>query len=249
LEPIPCIGIPYCNRFDLLLRCVRSIDAPAREVVIVDQCIEPLTPVQHTELREACASPLRFSTHRNSGCAGAWNEIIRSTPASYWMLVNNDIEFAPGDLAAMHAYVINNPRHVAFLGNHGASWWAVTAVGILSAGLFDENFWPAYLEDCDWFYRCNLLGLSLVDVLGLKSRHGDADQPKSCTSRSNTELGLAIVRCVDQNYGYYERKWGGPNGRERHRNPFNNPKWPPWAWRFDPAWRARLAADAKAAWP
>jgi len=34
-------------------------------------------------------------------------------------------------------------------------------------------------------------------------------------------------------------KWGGLNELEVFKAPFNDPHWPIWAWRFDPAFRAQ----------
>jgi GT2 family glycosyltransferase len=248
-EPIPCIGIPYCNRLDLLLRCVRSIDEPVEVVLIIDQCVEPLTNLQRKELKAACAWPMRFSTHRNSGCAGAWNEIIRSMPAPYWLLVNNDIQFTPGDLAKLRDHLVAHPEHAAAYGNHGASWWGVTSKGVRDVGTFDENLWPAYYEDNDWFLRCNLLGLKHSQIFGGNARHGDAAQRGSCTLHANSAIREAISWCFKQNQEYYKLKWGGLCKQETFEHPFNDPAHPAWAWRFDPARRVRLASRASAACP
>jgi GT2 family glycosyltransferase len=197
--------------------------------------------------------------------AGSWNEVIKLFPAPFWMLANNDIEFAPGDLEKMaqaawlHAEA-TSPRpsppeaerektKVAMLyGNHGASWFVITRHGVQSVGLYDENFYPAYLEDCDWARRADLAGARRLNVEDLHAIHGEAtdaaDQTKgSCTIHSDERLAQANMRTHGRNFEYYRAKWGGINGEEKFQTPFNDPHWPIWAWKFEPGMRERQQED------
>lgn len=237
MQRIPVLGIPFYNRADLLARCLRSIDYPVDKLVIVNQ--GPLYPERAEELTPS-AREYHVIQHPNAGVAGAWNEIIKLFPAPWWMLVNNDIEFAPGDLEKMAkaAHGTNGTDTTGiYYGNHGASFFIITQFGVRFAGLFDENLYPAYLEDCDMSRRMDLLGVPRRNVEGIRSRHGDSKLTGSCTINSDPELARKNGRTHGRNFDYYKAKWGGINGKEIYEHPFNDALWPVWAWRFDPAFR------------
>lgn len=282
MKSIPVVGIPHYNRPDLTARCIASIDYPVDKLVIVnngperievDEWIMDATAEATNTIREVC-----IIAHPNAGVAGAWNEIIKLFPAPYWLISNNDIQFAPGDLAKMVAFVtevewfvcaecgqrfsceqFNSnsgfcPRCVPVVGlrpskkimkgftpgviygNHGASWFSVTAGCVEKVGLFDENIYPAYLEDCDYSRRCDLLNVTRHTLEGVSAIHGDASRNilGSTTVYSDPGLAEKNQRTHGGNFDYYRAKWGGVNEQEKFPTPFNSPAWPIWAWRFDP---------------
>lgn len=229
---IPLLTIPIYNRADLLKRCVASIDFPVERLVIIqngseDGNVEPPPSVLHYTLIR----------HPNAGVAASWNEAIKFFPSPYWLIVNNDIEFARGDLAKFHHDITNDPDLGCLYGNHGASWFGVTQMGIERVGLFDENFFPAYLEDCDWSHRADLLNVKRATVHGCTSKHGDDKNTGSCTIMSDPELRRKNGITHGNNFRYYREKWGGDNGHEKFVNPFNDPYMPVASWQFRPAFR------------
>lgn len=230
---IPVLGIPHYNRPDLLLRCLRSIDHPVRELVIIQNGPDSEMP-RHIEV--PMARNVTVVRHPNSGVAGSWNEIIKLWPAPWWMLVNNDIMFSPGDLKAMADEKWRTENVAALYGNHGASFWIVTANGVKRVGLFDENLYPAYLEDCDWSYRMKLIKMEHVDVPGVCAVHGEEGHG-SCTIMSNEQVRAENHRTHGNNFRYYLAKWGGNNGEEKYLMPFNLPV-PVTYWSFNPEFRA-----------
>jgi len=193
--------------------------------------------------------------HPNAGVAGAWNEIIKLFPGDsghWWLIANDDIQFAPGDLQRMSAECgVWSAKCGILYGNHGASFFALTRYGVEKVGLFDENIYPAYLEDCDWSYRADLLGVRRMALPGCLAVHGgprDAHAPSSagegwlsgsCTVNSDPVLREKNMRTHGANFNYYRAKWGGINGQEQYKTPFNDPHWPVWAWKFDPEFRQR----------
>lgn len=251
MNPIPVLGIPHYNRPDLTARCIASIDYPVEKLVIINNRTVSLLD---SEVDKAVLGNQAIEEHSyhlielcmNAGVAGAWNEIIKLFPASWWLIVNNDIAFAPGDLAKMAEFVqaqLDTPRWHdkpadMIYGNHGASWFAITAHGVATAGLFDENIYPAYLEDCDMSRRFDLLGLRRCDVPDVHAKHGDDEFSGSCTIMSDVDARAMNALTHGRNFDYYRAKWGGNNEQETFPTPFNDPNWPVWAWRFDPAFRA-----------
>ncbi len=272
MKPIPVLAIPHYNRPDLLHRCLASIDYPVTKLVIVDN--NPNDDCEQDDLRTVLGmwqenglagttkgqwvfsdrsrdliKQIIFINHPNAGVAGAWNEVIKLFPAPWWLISNNDIQFAPGDLERMSDAVDDSLTlrigEGVFYGNHGASFFGLTADAVALAGLFDENIYPAYLEDCDYAVRCDRLGVKRVNVAGCVAVHGSVahgDAPAltgSCTVNSDPVLQLKCARTHGGNHEYYRAKWGGPNGEEKFSTPFNDPNWPIDFWRYDPARRAR----------
>jgi len=247
MKTIPVLGIPYYNRPDLLERCLASIDCHVDQLVIVDQGPVPLGDefVWRMVLQTPYLHQVNRIVHPNAGVAGAWNEILKLFPSAWWLLVNNDIQFGGGDLARLAAALEGNEgKHGVLYGNHGASCFAITDACIERVGLFDENIFPAYLEDCDYSYRMKLLGVPALNMPGMLAIHGDGIQPSDTTKGSRTIMSDPDLRRRNgvthgNNFEYYRAKWGGNNGEEVYRTPFNNPWVPVWAWRFDPTQRAR----------
>jgi len=106
-----------------------------------------------------------------------------------------------------HAFSAHGPG--IYYGNHGASWFALTADYVAQAGLFDENIYPAYLEDCDYARRCDLLWITRANVLGCLAVHGEPVQPGSCTVNATPELAQKNCRTHGGSHEYYRAKWGG----------------------------------------
>ncbi len=260
MKPIPVLGIPHFNRPDLLVRCIASIDTPVDTLVVIQQgkredqlfsvgggLLYIATGLSAVEVPK-CVGMLVIITHPNAGCAGAWNEIIKLFPAPWWLITNNDIEFKPGDLAKMVHFVESGNREIAkaetdslamAYGNHGASWFGITAHGVRAVGLFDENIYPVYLEDCDWDYRAKLAGARVMTVEGLLAKHGDEKSGGSCTIRSDEAIARRNMETHGGSFVYYRQKWGGTNGHEVFKTPFDMPGVPVTHWSFDPARRAR----------
>lgn len=216
---IPVIGIPYLNRPDLLRRCLNSIDVHYDKIVIVDNS-ETAIPIsfQYKVIR-----------HPNAGVAASWNEVIKLFPAAWWLLVNNDIEFAPGDLAKFEEAIQTTEAGIVADGINNMACFGITANCVQKVGLFDENFYPAYGEDIDYMRRCRLLDVEHRYLQGMGMRHDRSSTVKAFPA----ELQERNRETFEANKAYYIRKWGGWEGQEMFHHPFNDPGWPVWAWKFD----------------
>jgi GT2 family glycosyltransferase len=228
---IPVLAIPTLNRQDMLERCLKSIDHPIGTLAIIDNSnslrdFNHLFP-EHSQKRIVIRHP-------NAGVAQSWNEAIKLFPAEYWVLCNDDIEFPPGQLALFDEVATREQEScAAVVANVAASMWAVTQIGLLSVGTFDENFYPAYYEDFDWFHRCEVLGIGIKQAMTVNVNHGIAGT-SGLTAKKTKATKAANDQTYANNVSYYKKKWGGDWTKETFKTPFNDPNWPPCFWKFHP---------------
>jgi GT2 family glycosyltransferase len=234
---IPVLGIPFFNRPDLLLRCIASIDNPVKTLVLIENGGEPLPEIPPNPMVER----ISVCKHPNAGVAGAWNEVIMLYPSPWWMLVNNDIQFTPGDLAKMSAMAWHDCEEAGLiLSNQSFSFFIITRRGVANAGLFDPMIHPAYYEDNDAAWRMNCAGEKTIEV-PTSAIHGELVNGVMHGSRTigaSDKLRNENSRTFDANGRYYAAKTGGYPGHEKFKHPFNNPNIPINYVRFDPEVRA-----------
>jgi hypothetical protein len=225
---IPVIGIPVLNRGDLLLRNVMSIDYPLRTLYIVnngrDESVADAIAVIKKGKNPFIDNVIVYESPENLGVAPSWNHIImQNLHSPYWLVVGNDVFFGQGDLKKIYEYVEKNKSTHAILFGHAYSCFVLTKLGLDTVGYFDENIFPAYLEDCDHFYRVTLAGAISENIPNTNVKHGEAPLWGSSTIHSDKKYGKANGITHGMNFEYYNRKWGGDNGQEKFNNPFNNP--------------------------
>lgn len=206
---IPVLGVPVLNRPDLLYRMVESIDHPVSRLTVIDNG----DVVSRYELGHPDSLRL-IRPGYNLGVAASWNLIMRASPrAPWWLIVNSDLTFAPGDLARLASVV--DPRKPAIYHLMEFAAFALTSVVLERTGYFDENFHPAYDEDVDFARRCELAGIERVRVTSGVMHVGSA------TIYSDPELRKRNGKTHPANDRYYERKWGGhKQGGEMFTTPF-----------------------------
>lgn len=200
---IPVLGVPIISRPDLLRRLLSSVDVPVGRRIIIDNgdvVADHLLPVK---------------LPANLGIAASWNLVVKLTPdAPWWLLVNADVEFAAGDLARIVAEMTDpSPRIVTM---DGFAAFAINAAAIETVGWFDENYHPAYVEDCDYEYRCALLGVPIIEL-----PHGARHDTSSTIA--DPHYARQNARSYPANVRYHEQKWGGSlRGGERFTSPFDH---------------------------
>ena len=111
----------------------------------------------------------------------------------------------------------------------GAACMAVGQGAIEAIGYFDQNFWPAYFEDADYFRRLELSGIPTLWDERILLEHN-----RSQTVRADFLLKRLHDERTRRNEQYYIRKWGGlrgwggpdaPPGQELFAHPFNDPEY------------------------
>jgi GT2 family glycosyltransferase len=222
---IPVLGVPVLNRPDLLYTMLSSTKGVDIEQIVIVDNGDVVPEITNGNIRV-------IRPGHNLGVSASWNLILKSTPkAPWWMFSNSDIEFAPGDLDRL-SHHMETEGGVALLGTF--SVFGVTAQALETVGFFDENFAPAYFEDNDYDYRCQLAGISLVGLpTGLRHEI-------SSTLRSSESYHRQNQYTFACNQDYYRRKWGGNPTNEEFKTPFNSGQ-DPRSWTLD---IRRLAAQA-----
>jgi len=219
---IPAFIIPVINRFDLLTRCIESIDHPVRELLVIDNSDRSeaenyvMDAVEANPQLDTTAQVWVISPRRNLGVAASWNLGIRQFPSEkWWCIANADTRFAEGDLARLCAEMTHpGARWVGMAGD-----WRVFGLAgsvVRKVGWFDENFHPIYCEDADYERRCTLAGVPWYSLPGESSHIG------SVSWKSDDQGGRNNARTYPENVAYYVRKWGAPpRSGEHFSTPFD----------------------------
>jgi GT2 family glycosyltransferase len=191
----------------------------------------------------------------NRGVSRSWNEGLRASfddGNEATLLVNDDLFFYDGAFDEFADFVLSERRRVPHFGTiscfgldtgtagpvgagkfyqrphwQGAACMAVGERAIESIGYFDQNFWPAYFEDADYFRRLELRGVPTLWDERIRLEHN-----RSQTVRADFLLKRLHAERTRRNEQYYLRKWGGlrgwggpdaPPGQELFAHPFNDP--------------------------
>lgn len=174
------------------------------------------------------------NTVTNRGVAASWNAGIdeaRRRHAGWLVIASESVRF--GHRAGLDVELTLRAAGGDVQYVDGLIGWHLIAFRreVLEAvGYFDENFWPAYMEDTDYLIRLHLAGFA-------SPRENDRPGRKQVTSwnvwHTGTEHslreGLAPIDLVGCRR-YFEAKWGGP---EPHgggwRHPFDDRRHD-WKW-------------------
>lgn len=202
------------------------------------------------DVREVCVDKFgdarfRLTVQDNVGLSKIWNTTQKwSTIADLmdWDLIihcNDDLVFGPGSLGILidgfAASFAEGYALVCVRGSHkehgqnvglGYSCFALSPDAYKQVGPFDENYWPAYCEDCDYGYRLKLAGLHEapnvdVDIAHYGSRSILDPSPRSRRIRQRNTITHG------GNMRYYIAKWGGTPGCETFTVPFDGQVNPP----------------------
>ena len=160
------IGIPILNRLDLLVNCLDALDYPRELVIVNNNTVDPSFLSAITML---CASKnaTLLNQHRNLGVSASWNLILRTAfERGYeWVFIgSNDTTLHPGSLKA--AVEMDKALGGGIWQLCKFNFFLIPRRTVKAVGWFDENFYPAYMEDQDYRYCCTLAGLKNGDCAG-----------------------------------------------------------------------------------
>lgn len=184
-------------------------------------------PVWRDEFLATCKFDIHTidNSERNRGVPRSWNmgiDRMRKDDSDWLVVVSCAIRFGDEGGEDFLRILEQRPDHraVSALGTFGWHLIAFSRETVETAGRFDENLWPGYLEDIDWAIRMYRV---------------KPDAPWGAYACDVTDAGMAhsIAMGVEVSNGviltYFHRKWGRPPGGEwdeYHARPFgdnNNP--------------------------
>lgn len=179
---IPVLGFCTLKRFDLADRLLASIDYPVEHLVIVNNSgSRTWQPKKPDLVKNLWHLEVPFGL----GLVGAWNLIVKSTPyAPYWVLVNDDAWFEPGQMQLIPEQVDTSALNFLDI----APCWSGVVFGegmIESVGLYDENFYPLYFDDNDLERRVDLAGVPKKH-LAVKMGHDNSSTLHSGYQNANS---------------------------------------------------------------
>jgi GT2 family glycosyltransferase len=192
----------------------------------------------HPQVEQVCTDLAARFTCRylpykiNRGVARSWNEgilLAKKAGCDVILVANDDIWFENDDVDKLVIAAAENRDKYAVTcagfnhstgkhtGDHGFACFALNPIALNRVGMFDENIFPAYCEDCDYARRAKLVGLEKLAVSNTSVHHGG-----SSAIYSSPVLRKQNDVTHMRNNMYYKRKWGGLQGAEAYTRPFND---------------------------
>jgi hypothetical protein len=222
-QKIPIIGVPIVNGVHWLERLINSIDYPVKELCIInnngrDQITNDLNIL--CDKKYDFIDKIRIlNMPSNIGVVASWNLIIKSyIMSSYWLFCNNDISFTPGFLKSTveeslqdetlgvisSASEESDSAHISF------ACFLIKDWVIDKCGLFDENFYPAYYEDIDYYLKLKKNNIK-TKSLDIRIYHGDGLGYESGSQTLKSEADDVYQKinkacCINQEYIF--KVWG-----------------------------------------
>jgi len=220
---LPNLTIPVLNRYDLLQRCLDSINYPIGHLLIINNGASQNEKDFDLNIPEFVEEATYLPMPANLGVAESWNLGVKSFPfAKNWFFASNDVVFHDDALERL------SEADTATLSlSNVFPFWQVFSLGYEAAtrvGLWDARFFPAYFEDNDFLRRCEHFGVE-VAMLDLNISHDN-----SSTLKSSQHFQDRNSQTFKSNQDYLEHKKSsedfGPGGWDVRRRREN-------AWELD----------------
>lgn len=238
---IPVLNNPELSQFALYSALEQ--DVPDLQVLVIDQGSDRPT-VEVLERAALADSRIRLWSHHPPmpALAATWNRALRyawEIGAKDTLVINNDVQLHRGYYRQLRArlqqddlYFLSgvgvNPGQTVGLPDGQELTEAFQLHPDFSAFLitdachekyhFDENFIPAYLEDCD-YHRRLFLGDDGEEIgkINIPFLHYASGSLKAMDPEKNRRWSEMIEQ---GSRAYYARKWGGKLNEERAVVPF-----------------------------
>lgn len=174
--------------------------------------------------------------------ARAWNQgvvMAMEQDCEYILIPNLDVEFKPDSIDALVNFAEKNPdagiwsmkAYTDILSfrlsepevgmtairnhEHNFSSFMVKPDTVRRLGLFDDQFEPAYYEDCDYLHRAKMAGYTPLQTSTALFYH------YTCGTRKGSEEDAEYFQqYFTPNTAKYINKWGGIPNEEVYRTPY-----------------------------
>jgi hypothetical protein len=156
----------------------------------------------------------------NLGVAASWNRgLMRG--AKWTMILSSSVRFN-GQLARL---VSDSEKRTSLYGLNFRMGFHVYVVGEAMTneiGVFDENYWPIYEEDIDYWRRAILAGITGCGTSEIPYFHPDY---LACIGDAMALKSGSVKVDFSKNQQYMIRKWKtlAPHGDDAYKTPFGNP--------------------------
>jgi Methyltransferase domain/Glycosyl transferase family 2 len=214
------LGIPTLNQYASVNRLIESVERGSlvpESYIVIDNGggYEPRAEWEMLRGRIEVVRP-----GQNIGVAASWNRLLDMAGAESIAISNDDVVFGPETFRTL----FDAAKRFPFVGAVGG--WALFAQSpecTKRVGYYDELFYPAYYEDCDYLLRMRRAGVEFHDIGWVGATHdGEA------TTKSATEEERALIADGrERNYSYFVTKWGTDSPRwgnpdvKNFKDPFN----------------------------
>lgn len=206
------LGIPILNKPELLYKLLESIPSIhfPKKLIIIDNGkneIDFERPKLKRYILEGVDVKV-INTFYNWGVSKSWNYIINESIDEHPVMISNsDIIFSNNTVKQFYDTIQSGYKFVWL--KRGYSLFMITKECINSVGYFDENFYPAYVEDLDYAKRILLCeGLKVESLECSDVFHGNGS---TVGNDHESPLAYFIRECRDLNNKYYHKKWGDNN--------------------------------------
>jgi GT2 family glycosyltransferase len=202
------IGIPTINRADLLNEALANYfeDFKDTEIVICDNGKQDIITRERNFVL--------YKPEQNLGVSGSWNMIMDyadKVNGTHVLILNDDIYLGKSQEEINTIIRLWKPEFICTELNWCSFILSVEAYK--KVGKFDENFFPAYFEDNDYFRRMQLAGVTII----VNPMLNPVVYRNSMTIQKTPELNNGF----EKNRQYYISKWGGQPTQETFGTPFN----------------------------
>jgi GT2 family glycosyltransferase len=202
------IGIPTINRADLLNEALANYfeDFKNTEIVICDN--------GNQEIITRERNFVHYKPEKNLGVSGSWNMLMDyadKVKGTHVLILNDDVYLGKSEDELNTIVRLWNPEFLCTELNWCS--FILSVETFKKVGNFDENFFPAYFEDNDYFRRMLLANVPII----MNPMLNPVIYRNSMTIQKSPELNNGF----EKNRQYYISKWGGQPTQETFATPFN----------------------------
>ncbi len=201
------IVIPTINRADLLKENYEDLISTglldqSEGLIIIDNGQQDLSFISHSKVTI-------FTEPKNLGVAASWNKGIKYSfevlNCTHAIVLNDDIVFGK-TFDIINKLLLEAPNSF-FVSGYFWSVFIIPKTIYLIVGPFDEQFYPAYFEDNDYYHR---IKKSNLEYLGK-----DELTPKIMRNSQTIQKNPSLNSNFGANMQKYIAKWGGPPLEEK----------------------------------
>jgi GT2 family glycosyltransferase len=211
------VCVPTLKKYDLLDNLIESCEnsnIKPDQYIIVDNGLKYHPKNYFDKIK------IIVPENNSWGLSTCWNMFMHQYEGMK-IIANDDIYFYPDTIEKIIKAYNERPEDWFSLQKENGTLLGFSCVIIrdtcfTDVGDFDENFYPAYYEDCDYLYRMNLLNKKEYHIL-CNWEHEHSATFKSLSSSEMEKHHTTFKK----NQDYFIKKWGALSPNEIYKTPFD----------------------------